>query len=45
MPRNRYDSAGNLRPLHQRSPGVWWTAVLVVAAMLLTGFAAIASVL
>ncbi|WP_420624737.1 hypothetical protein [Candidatus Poriferisodalis sp.] len=45
MPRNRYDAAGNLRPLRQRSPGVWWTAVLVVLAMLLTGFAAIASVL
>ncbi|MCY4518143.1 hypothetical protein [Candidatus Poriferisodalis sp.] len=45
MTRHRYDAAGNLRPLRQRSPGLWWTAVLVVAAMLLTGFAAIASVL
>ncbi len=45
MTRNRYDAAGNLRPLRQRNPGLWWTAVLVVVAMLLTGFAAIASVL
>ena len=45
MTRHRYDAAGNLRPLRQRSLGLWWTAVLVVAAMLLTGFAAIASVL
>ena len=45
MAKHRYDRAGNLRPLRQRSPGLWWTALLVVAAMLLTGFAAIASVL
>ncbi|WP_419922308.1 hypothetical protein [Candidatus Poriferisodalis sp.] len=45
MPPNRYDAAGNLRPLRQRSPGLWWTAILIVAAMLLTGFAAITSVL
>lgn len=45
MRRHRYDTAGNLRPLRQRNPGLWWTAVLVVAAMLLSGFAAIASVL
>ena len=45
MAQHRYDAAGNLRPLRQRSPVLWWTAVLVVAAMLLTGFAAITSVL
>lgn len=45
MSKRRYDAAGNLRPLYQRNPGLWWTAVLVVAAMLLTGFAAIVSVL
>ena len=45
MPPNRYDASGNLRPLRQRSPGLWWTAILIVAAMLLTGFAAITSVL
>lgn len=45
MPRHRYDDAGNLRPLRQRSPGLWWTAILIVAAMLLTGFAAIGPVL
>jgi len=45
MAQHPYDAAGNLRPLRQRSPALWWTAVLVVAAMLLTGFAAITSVL
>jgi hypothetical protein len=34
-----------LRPLKQRSPVAYWTAVVVVGAMVLTFFAALVSAL
>ncbi|MFT5531554.1 MAG: hypothetical protein ACI91O_001581 [Candidatus Poriferisodalaceae bacterium] len=42
--RSNYDRSGQIRPLRERSPIAYWTAVSVVAAMLLTGFAALTSV-
>ncbi|MGY9074476.1 MAG: hypothetical protein ACKVHU_16195 [Acidimicrobiales bacterium] len=43
MTRSSYDQSGRIRPLRERSPIAYWTAVAVVAAMLLTGFAALLS--
>ena len=42
---SNYDRSGNIRPLRERSPFAYWTAIVVVAAMILTGFAALVSVL
>ncbi|MDG2114933.1 MAG: hypothetical protein P8N02_20270 [Actinomycetota bacterium] len=45
MSRSSYDRSGQLRPLRQRNPVAYWTAVVVVGAMLASGFAALASLL
>ncbi len=43
--RSSYDLEGNIRPLRQRNPVAFWMAIIMVAAMLATGFTAIAAVL
>lgn len=43
--RSSYDRHGNLRPLRQRNPLAYWMAIVMIAAMLATGFTALVSAL
>lgn len=43
--RSSYDRTGQIRPFKQRNPVAYWTAFVIVAAMLATGFVGLASVL
>ncbi|MDE0846780.1 MAG: hypothetical protein ACJ05G_03325 [Actinomycetota bacterium] len=45
MSRDYYDRSGEILSLRHRKPIVYWTCVLVVFAMLMAGFSALASLL
>ncbi|MDG1197922.1 MAG: hypothetical protein P8O86_07875 [Actinomycetota bacterium] len=45
MARDYYDSSGEILSLRNRKPIVYWTSVLVVFAMFMAGFSALASLL